>query len=424
MRNASPTPSTILLVDDDPYNLEVLSLCLSSYGFELSVATNGEAALKQSQIDPPNLILLDVNMPGIDGFETCRRLKKNEHTRDIPVIFMTALSDSGSKVKAFSVGAVDYVTKPIRHEEFLARVNTHLQIRSLQARLEQTITDLRQEVGERKRAEKALRKSMALTDQANERMRRDLKAAARVQQALLPESAPAVKGASFAWVYRPCAELGGDSLNVFQLDERHVGVYVLDVSGHGVPASLLSVTLSRVLTPRHDPSCLFTRVDLLAGTGALASPAEVATRLNRMFPTFGEGKQYFTMIYGVLDTEERRFRYVCAGHPAPVHVGQDTHPRICEARNLPVGLFDDEKYEESTIDLKPGDRVYLYSDGVLEAMNRKREIFDEARLLETIRAARVSGLHESVDSIVKAVLAWNGTGQVHDDLSILSVELT
>ena len=122
MTNASPTPSTILLVDDDPYNLEVLSLCLSSYGFELSVATNGEAALKQSQIDPPNLILLDVNMPGIDGFETCRRLKKNEHTRDIPVIFMTALSDSGSKVKAFSVGAVDYVTKPLQHEDVLARV--------------------------------------------------------------------------------------------------------------------------------------------------------------------------------------------------------------------------------------------------------------------------------------------------------------
>ncbi len=413
----------ILLVDDTPTNLEVLVDCFAAYGFELSVALDGETALKQSQLERPDLILLDVMMPGMDGFETCRRFKENASTKDIPVIFMTALSDAVSTVKGFSYGAVDYVSKPLQLEEVIARVTAHLKIRSLQKQLEETISTLQQEVAERKRAEEALREAMLLTQKANERMRKDLEAAARVQQALLPETPPAIPGVSFAWVYRPCAELGGDSLNVFQLDERHVGMYVLDVSGHGVPASLLSVTLSRVLIPRRDPSCLFTRADLLAGVGALASPAEVANRLNRMFPMGDEGTQYFTLIYGIMDSQERTFRYVCAGHPAPILFGPGQQPTLCEARNLPIGLFEDEQYEESTITLEPGTRIYLYSDGVLEAMNQEREIFDETRLRTTIEATRLGDLKESVDSIVKAVHTWSGTGQVHDDLSILAVEL-
>ena len=228
---------------------------------------------------------------------------------------------------------------------------------------------------------------------------------------------------SFAWVYRPCAELGGDSLNVFQLDDRHVGMYVLDVSGHGVPASLLSVTLSRVLIPRRDPSCLFTRADLLEGVGALSSPAEVATRLNRMFPMSEEGRQYFTLIYGILDTQDRLFRYVCAGHPAPLHFAKGQQSRLGEARNLPIGLFEDVEYEEYTIEVTPGSRIYLYSDGVLEAMNQKREIFGETRLHSTIEKTQQVELRESVDSIVQTVLNWTTTDQVHDDLSILAMEL-
>ncbi len=423
MTSRSPNLGLILLVDDTPTNLEVLVDCFSSYGFELSVALDGEIALKQSQLERPDLILLDVMMPGMDGFETCRRFKENESTKDIPVIFMTALSDSVSTVKGFSYGAVDYVSKPLQLEEVLARVTAHLKIRSLQKQLEGTISTLQQEVAERKRAEEALRESMLLTQKANERMRKDLEAAARVQHALLPETLPAIPGASFAWVYRPCAELGGDSLNVFQLDERHVGMYVLDVSGHGVPASLLSVTLSRVLTPRRDPSCLFTRADLLAGVGALTSPAEVATRLNCMFPMSEEGKQYFTLIYGIMDSKERTFRYVCAGHPAPILFVQGQQPTLCEARNLPIGLFEEEQYEESIVTLQPGTRIYLYSDGVLEAMNHERQIFDESRLQSTIEATRYGDLQESVDSIVKSVHTWSGTDQVHDDLSILAVEL-
>jgi len=132
-------PETILIVDDTPANLSVLAECLSTAGYSLMVAEDGEEALSQTQLTRPSLILLDVMMPGIDGFETCRRLKTADATRDIPVIFMTALADTAEKVRAFSAGAVDYITKPIQHAEALARISTHLTLCQLRRELEKEL---------------------------------------------------------------------------------------------------------------------------------------------------------------------------------------------------------------------------------------------------------------------------------------------
>ena len=137
MSTAAPIPPSILLVDDVPANLEILVGYFADSGFDVSVATNGETALKQLDENRPDLILLDVMMPGIDGFETCRRLKANQNTKNIPVIFMTALSETSDKLKGFEAGAVDYVTKPLQQEEVLARVNTHLTLRRMQQELEE-----------------------------------------------------------------------------------------------------------------------------------------------------------------------------------------------------------------------------------------------------------------------------------------------
>ena len=194
MTNQSLNLGVILVVDDNPDNLTVLVDRFSSYGFELTVANDGETALELAQLDPPDLILLDIRMPGIDGFETCKRLKENKTTKDIPVIFMTALSDHISRVMGFSVGAVDYVTKPLQFDEVIARVTIHLKIRNLQLQLEDTISNLQQEVAERKRAEESARDAMLLAQQANEQMRKDLEAAARVQHALLPDSFSSYSG--------------------------------------------------------------------------------------------------------------------------------------------------------------------------------------------------------------------------------------
>lgn len=145
----TPTKHSLLIVDDTPTNLDVLVDFFIEHNFEVFVATDGESALEQLAHIQPDLILLDIMMPGLDGFETCQRIKAQERLKDIPVIFMTALSDTTDKVQGFQVGAVDYITKPIQHEEVLARVNTHMQLRSLQARLESINEELEQRVAER-----------------------------------------------------------------------------------------------------------------------------------------------------------------------------------------------------------------------------------------------------------------------------------
>lgn len=144
---------TILVVDDNPTNIQVLFDVLSEIGYRVAIAKSGEAALQRVQSYHPDIILLDVMMPGIDGFETCQRLKADCATRDIPVIFMTALSDSVDKVKGLSLGAVDYITKPIQHEEALARIHVHLQLRESQKSLQQQTTELSQALDTLKQAQ-------------------------------------------------------------------------------------------------------------------------------------------------------------------------------------------------------------------------------------------------------------------------------
>jgi signal transduction histidine kinase len=163
----TPETSVILIVDDTPTNLEVLSEGLTDAGFEVAVATSGERAIKQIEYEPPHLILLDVMMPGIDGFETCRRLKANPNTKDIPVIFMTALTDVVDKVKGLALGAVDYITKPFQQAEVLARVQIHVKLRNLSLTLEKQNICLKKEIVERTNAETALLK---LTQDLEERV--------------------------------------------------------------------------------------------------------------------------------------------------------------------------------------------------------------------------------------------------------------
>ncbi|HEY1148008.1 MAG TPA: ATP-binding protein [Pseudoduganella sp.] len=150
------SPSTVLIVDDTPANVRVLAEYLDGHGFTVTVAQDGEEGLERARFGRPDLILLDAMMPGWDGFETCRRLKAEAATSTIPVIFMTALSDIGDKVRAYEAGGVDYITKPFHAEEVLARINTHLSLRNMQRQLQEQNEALQREVHERQRAEQVL----------------------------------------------------------------------------------------------------------------------------------------------------------------------------------------------------------------------------------------------------------------------------
>tara|TARA_R110002111_G_scaffold1162_2_gene8209 strand:+ start:161 stop:1390 length:1230 start_codon:yes stop_codon:yes gene_type:complete len=249
----------------------------------------------------------------------------------------------------------------------------------------------------------------------NNRLRQDLQSAAQIQKALLPTVLPDVERVNFAWTFRPCDELAGDILNIYQLDEQHIGFYVLDVSGHGVSAALLSVVVSRLLSP-HGPSSLLR----WSTDGRLASPSEVLERLNRQFVS-EQSDQFFTLFYGVLNLRTFELCYANAGHPGPVIIDEHGAITTLQHSSFPIGIVDETTYKDCLVSLNPGDRLWLYSDGLIEAMNGEGVLYGKDRLDAELQAANTMSVCEGVEYLMKIVEDWAGQSGPQDDISLIAL---
>jgi sigma-B regulation protein RsbU (phosphoserine phosphatase) len=219
----------------------------------------------------------------------------------------------------------------------------------------------------------------------------------------------------------PCHSLAGDFLNVFPLDDEHAGLFVVDVSGHGVPSSLMAVTVGRFLTPKVSDQSLLVRQGA-DGRITIARPAEVATQLNRLFQADEFSGLYFTILYGVLHLPTGRLDYVSGGHPALVRVPAGGTPEFHPVEGFPIAFVPDVEYEQQTLQLAPGDRIYLYSDGVPEAMDKDRQQLGDEALAGVLASTRARPLEESVGELLQRVEEWCRPIGPLDDVSILGVE--
>ena len=256
---------------------------------------------------------------------------------------------------------------------------------------------------ERRHIEGALR-------QANEKLGRELAAAAKIQESLLPGRPAGIPGIDVEWIYEPCEKLGGDSFSAFEVTKGLIGFYMLDVTGHGMVAALQSVALTRVL----------------ASTWTVqerSTPAQLTKWLNTEFPVDPEVWQYFTFLCGMLDLRTGRLRYASAGHPGPIHVPVGGAPVALEAAGLPIGWFADVEYDEFAVDVAPGDRLYLYSDGLTEAMNDAGDDFGVPGLRASLAGTRGRPLRETVRELRRAVGDWRGSEELDDDLTLLALEV-
>jgi phosphoserine phosphatase RsbU/P len=401
-------PASLLVVEDNPVTGDLLSRWLRGRGHEVAVCADGNRALELTGSNSYDLVLLDVGVPGADGFEVLQAIRVTRPATALPVVMATAHGHSEMVVRALELGANDYVTKPYDPAVLLARVQTQLSIKRLveqQSRLERSLADRNE----------ALERVNRQLSEANRRMKADLKAAARIQEALLPPAGTEVPGVRLAWSFRPCEDLAGDTLNAFPLGRDHLALYVLDVAGHGVPAALLSVHLSLTLSPARDPASSLLR------RGEPVSPAEVVGSLNRHF-AWATTERYFTLFYGVLDLRTGRLRYTCAGHPGPAHLNGEAGCGFLPPSGPPVGVLDHE-YQEHALTLARGDRLYLYSDGLTEAADAAGELYGKDRLAALVGRFRAAPLDDSLAALVADVEAWSG-GQRRDDLSALAVEFT
>ena len=278
------------------------------------------------------------------------------------------------------------------------------------------------DVTERREAEAALRTAKVQLEAVNESIRHDLGTAARIQRALLPMSLPEPSGYRFAWHFLPSAQLAGDTLNVLWLSPDEVALYIADVSGHGVSAALLSVTLSRWLSTTPGQLSLLT-ADSASPTGyRISSPAEVAERLNQQFPFDPRTGQYFTLIYGILTLSRGEFRYVSAGHPPLVHLPLGGKARALSTEGFPVGIVRSPGYEERTVQLSSGDRLVLVTDGLTEAADPSGEQFGMARVLEAAETSCNLKLERQLDEIVEIARRWCSCPAFDDDVSLVAVE--
>jgi sigma-B regulation protein RsbU (phosphoserine phosphatase) len=365
----------ILIVDDTAMNLDLLQRVLEAEGFRTITAENGPMARRLCQADSPDLILLDVMMPGESGFETCSSLKLDPRTADIPVIFLSALDDVKSKVQGLKSGGVDYVSKPMHGEEVLARVRVHLRIR------------------ENNRA--LVREQQAKLEELR-----------NAQQAILvrPADCPA---ASFAVYYRPLEETGGDFYDVLALNEDVFAYFVADVSGHGSSAAFLTSAVKALLRQYSSP---------------LYSPEDAMRGVDSVMRQMMGDEQYLTACYARLNRRSRRLTVVSAGHPPLIAVSSSGVARIVEMDSDPLGLFGTLTLQKKEIRVAPGERFYLFSDGLIESTpggGRRKGI---EKLVEACILHRGLPLAECLPSIVGSACGLDSAPT--DDLVLLGVDVT
>jgi phosphoserine phosphatase RsbU/P len=371
---------TILVVDDTPVNIKILADLLRQ-DYRLSIATSGADALEIAfGQDRPDLVLLDIMMPEMDGYEVCRRLKADARTRDVPVIFVTAMSEVDDETRGFSLGAVDYITKPIRPPIVKARVAAHLELA-------------------------LARKTLAAQNKA---MRDALAVAAEVQRSLLPRTPPALPGLELAGRMVPCEAVGGDYLDFLVGDEfagRGVGLVVGDVTGHGPGAALLMTAARAFLRMR------------ASRPGHLG---EIVTDMNRhLAADLGDIERFMTFFLLAVDGDS--VTWVGAGHDPALLMdpGSGTVAEL-EGDGPILGIDPDISFEEHRAPFRgPGQVLALYTDGITETWSPGGELFGRERLKQSLLRHGHLGAGEILDGVIRDVQEFRGGAPHQDDLTLV-----
>jgi sigma-B regulation protein RsbU (phosphoserine phosphatase) len=378
-------PGHILVVDDNRLNRLQLSRSLEKQGHRVAVAEDGRQALEMVQADSFDLMLLDIVMPEMDGFQVLARLKADERLRDIPVIVISALEDMDSVVRCIELGAEDYLPKPFDAVLLRARIGACLEKKQLRDR------------------------EVAYLKQIN----RDLELAWQIQAGLLPDRLPEIPGWQFAATLKPSRQTSGDFYDWIPLPEGQLGLLVADVADKGMGAALymaLSRTLIRTYAPQYH-----------------LQPERVLAAANQRLLADANIGVFVTVFYGVLDPATGTLAYCNAGHNAPylLRAGGDGLVQALSPTGMALGMSRGGRWAQSTVQIARGDTLVLYSDGITEAQDAEKAFFGDERLVEVAQArSSPSGAQSaSAEAVQAALLAefdeFLGDAPQPDDITLM-----
>lgn len=378
MRNLSDC--RILIVDDAKANLNILVEGLKS-DHKLSLALNGETALQIAARTPPDLVLLDIVMPGLDGYEVCRRLREMPETAEVPIMFLSSLEEVQNKTRGFEAGANDYLTKPFEMLEVKARV-------------------------------RSLLKAKAYSDAVKEQIASELRVAREIQMGMLPHDFTGVEETyrvGFGAVLEPAREVGGDLYGVCAAGPERLVIFLGDVSGKGIPASMFmvrAISLARLLSRE------------------IAEPERILARLNDELASDNPSGMFVTFLCAMFEPGSGRLTIANAGHCRPVLLPGGEAPRWA-VKNLgtALGFEPGLEFERTELTLHESDSIIFYTDGVSEAFNPQDECYGNERLLADAGTFAGQSAQVITAGLLRKVRNFVGTAPQSDDIAILAMKL-
>lgn len=366
----------VLIIDDESINVMVLKGMLHAAGFRVLTALDGPTGRSVARASKPDIILLDIMMPVENGFDTCRMLQQDPETTDIPIIFISALSDVENKVRGLEMGAVDYVTKPFEKAEVMARIRLHLKL---------------------KLAHRAIIEGQAAR----------LRQITEAQQSILvrPEDVPEAR---FAIEYVPVLEAGGDFYDVFAVGARNHCYFVADISGHDLGASFVTSSLKALVRQN---------------SGPLYTPTETMKNINSVLKTILQDGKYITAQACFVQRGFSQITLINAGHPPAIFVNLDGAAEFMHPEGDILGAFENVCLEPMTRRVSKGDRIFMFTDGLTERFAQRPQARGdgESLLLEACASCRHLPLDRAVPEIVQRIVP--GLQGQEDDIVLLGIEV-
>jgi serine phosphatase RsbU (regulator of sigma subunit) len=374
---------TILIVDDEAINLRFLEIMLSQAGYNLLKGINGEEAIQMAKEHKPDLIIMDINMPGIDGIEACKILKSDPDLSFTPIILVTSHQETEFEVLGLDSGADEYIIKPPKRPELLARVRAQLRTRDLQHALLQ----------------------------AKKIIQDDLDQVGKIQQSFLPSKFPYHPNIDFGQYYGPCHSAGGDYFDLIEISNSQWGLLIADVTGHGAPAA---VVMAITHTLMHSFMSTFQYPSTVLKVANEKLNAHLA-------PTF-----YVTMFYSVLNLQTMTLRFASAGHePMMLYRSKSkTVEWLKTEKGFPLKLMASDDFDEKEVNIEAGDKLILYTDGMIERRNEQRIFLSNEQIEQWVVHLGHLPAQKFVDAMIDKVKAFNPSKPFEDDVTMFVIHRT